>query len=77
MEGRRLPEEALFECVGIEHMLSLDKARRLMEPRRMHTDAILTSQHSCTPEQLSKISQSSSRQARVRANTLAEGYWNL
>ena len=76
-EGVTIPEDDLCKCVGIEHLLSLENARRIMKDRRYHVNAILARQHTCTPEQLCLVLQSSSKKAQSRANALAAGYWNM
>mmetsp|Transcript_5815 Transcript_5815/g.10493 ORF Transcript_5815/g.10493 Transcript_5815/m.10493 type:complete len:138 (+) Transcript_5815:321-734(+) len=70
-------EDEIYNCVGLENLLSFEKARRTMEYKARHAKMIINAQHICGPEKLSRISEQSSACSRLSAQKLAEGYWML
>eukprot|EP00580_Thalassiosira_gravida_P001592 CAMPEP_0201614680 /NCGR_PEP_ID=MMETSP0492-20130828/29354_1 /ASSEMBLY_ACC=CAM_ASM_000837 /TAXON_ID=420259 /ORGANISM="Thalassiosira gravida, Strain GMp14c1" /LENGTH=154 /DNA_ID=CAMNT_0048082051 /DNA_START=63 /DNA_END=527 /DNA_ORIENTATION=- len=67
----------IFNCVGIEHLISLDKAMRAMECRRNHIRRVIEAQDRCSDEELRLVSWNSSAPTRNRALKLAGGYWSM
>jgi len=70
-----LSQEMLCDCIGLEKLMPPGRARRTKEQRRNHAQAVVSLQDRCTAEELSQISQRSSRVARENAHKLATG-WN-
>eukprot|EP00584_Thalassiosira_punctigera_P019886 CAMPEP_0172568468 /NCGR_PEP_ID=MMETSP1067-20121228/120078_1 /TAXON_ID=265564 ORGANISM="Thalassiosira punctigera, Strain Tpunct2005C2" /NCGR_SAMPLE_ID=MMETSP1067 /ASSEMBLY_ACC=CAM_ASM_000444 /LENGTH=82 /DNA_ID=CAMNT_0013360081 /DNA_START=354 /DNA_END=602 /DNA_ORIENTATION=+ len=70
-------QEDICTCVGIEHLLSLDKASRAAEHKRDHAKLVAKAQGGCSKEELGRISRGSSRPARERSQKLAAGYWGM
>ena len=66
----------MFDTIGIERILTDERVRRTVEHRRNHVKNVLSMQHKCSPEDLSLVSQSSSRPARKMAQQLADMYMN-
>lgn len=72
-------QDDICHCIGIEHLLSLEKARRVVEYKRSHVKLVVESQQVpfITPDDIRRVSQESSRPARARAQKLAAGYWSM
>lgn len=70
-------QDDVYKCIGIEHLLSLDKARRVMEYRRIHVKIVTGAQGSCNQDELRHISQKISQPSAERAQNLAAGYWSM
>ena len=70
-------QDDIYRCVGIEHLLSVVKARRYLKHRRNHAQRIMGAQHRCNGKELDRISRESSKRARETALTLAAGYWDM
>ena len=68
---RFVTHDDLIGCIGIEHLLSPDAARRRASHRHQHVTAVVSRQDSCTAEELRAKSRNSSRQARYHAHHLA------
>ena len=73
----------LYECVGIEVLVSQGLARYVAEKKRQHVDAVLSEQRLqkkqgvCDLEMLSRVSKTRSRWTKERARKLATGYCEL
>ena len=74
---RDVVQDDIYTCVGIEHLLSVDKARRLLKHRRNHVERVLGAQHRCSGEELDRISRESSKRSRGTALKLATAYWGM
>ena len=82
-----VPQDELYECLGLECLLSPELLARSVEGRRLHTDAILSEQahqrvfanddEEDDGSYLSYMSAVSSKPTRERAHQLAVGYWNF
>ena len=66
----------LDECVGIETFLNRNFIRKMTEKKRAHTNAILTGQNVCNVEELSSLSEKSSRWARDGAHSRATIFYD-
>ena len=77
-----LPEQ-LYECVGIEVLVTQGLARHAAEKKRKHVDAVLSEQSlqkqhgACDLERLSGVSKTTSSWTTERARKLATGYCEL
>lgn len=76
-EGLSIPDDELCNAIGLESLLSLEKARSTSNYKRRHIQAVLSSQYTCNPDQLGCISQQSSKLSQDWASALAAGYWNM
>ena len=70
-EREQVTDDELIGCIGIEHLLSSERARRRHNHRREHAQNVLAKQDSCTVEELCQISKHSSKQSRYKAYCLA------
>ena len=68
------PHEQLCRCVGIEHLLSSERARRRSRHRHAHVNSIVSRQDTTTVEELCQVSKHSSRLARYNAHCMAVSY---
>ena len=68
---RFVTHDDLIGCIGIEHLLTPEAARRRASHRREHVTAVVSRQASCSIEELRTKSRHSSRQARYHAHNLA------
>ena len=71
---QHVSKEDLYNCIGCEKFMSLDRARRVVRNRRRHANIIVTSQDGSSPDELASISRKSSEHARGLAQRLAKGY---
>lgn len=76
-KGIAVPQDILAREVGLEHLTSAKKMRRVFEYRKHHATQVLARQHVCTPEELGEFSSASSEVARSRAGALAAAYWKM
>ena len=59
-------------CIGVEKLIVQGMPRHIEEYKRRHAHTVLSSQHACaTVEELSLVSQESSKPARIVAQKLA------
>lgn len=74
-------QDDLYECVGIEPILSEDLGRQRLERRRAHVEAVLLAQRAhqgaCKVKKISQASERSSRLGRESAENLAKVYATL
>jgi len=75
--GQTIPEDELRKFIGIEQLVSIEKARSRLQSKRDHVSTIVSRQITCTPEQLAQISQESSKRACSQAGALASAYWKI
>ena len=73
---QRLNADDLYDCIGIEVMITPGMAMRAVEHKQNHARLILTNQGTCTAEELRDMSKESSSQAREEAQKLASSYLN-
>ncbi len=82
-EGGGVLQEHLYECVGIEALVTRGLTMQMMERKREHVDSMLSEQSLQRqrgvqdPDRLSKVSEASSRWTKERAHKLASGYIEL
>ena len=69
--NRSVTDDELIGCIGIEHLLSSERARRRHNHRREHAQNVLAKQDSCTVEELCQVSMHSSKSSRNKAYCLA------
>ncbi len=75
--------DELIDCVGLEAFLSQSLARHMQEKRKKHSYSVLAEY--CYQQELgvrdddrlAKVSETSSKWARKRANNVAVGYWEI
>jgi hypothetical protein len=71
----RMREDILYECVGLENFISPDIARRVVQKKRAHTEAVLSAQemHQGTNmiKKLYETSKKSSQWSREKAAKVA------
>ena len=71
-------QDDLYECVGIEHLLSGDLGRQRLERIQAHIEAVLAAQRAhqgaCKIKKIAQASERSSQWARGSAENLAKGY---
>lgn len=67
----QISQDDIDECTGIERMLSVDIARRIAQHKTNHVRLIISRQGTCTPRELSEMSQASSRFSCEMAERLA------
>mmetsp|Transcript_21651 Transcript_21651/g.47084 ORF Transcript_21651/g.47084 Transcript_21651/m.47084 type:complete len:147 (-) Transcript_21651:180-620(-) len=72
-----VPREDVLRCIGIEHLVLIDKASHVMEFARNHVQLVIDAQDRCSEKELGRISRRSSRRSRKRSQTLAAGYWAM
>ena len=65
--GIGVPQEDIYRCIGIEHLLSLQQARLQLQYRRNHIRTVLDAQNRCGEDKLCELSQQSSACSRERA----------
>ena len=70
-DNRSVTDDELIGCIGIEHLLSSERARRRHNHRREHAQNVLAKQDSCTVEELCQVSMHSSKSSRNKAYCLA------
>lgn len=70
-DNRSVTDDELIGCIGIEHLLSSERARRRHNHRREHAQSVLAKQDTCTVEELCHVSKHSSKQSRYNAYCLA------
>ena len=69
-----LEKEALYDCVGLEALISSKVTRFSKEMRQGHARSIVEMQYYLSEEQLAACAASHSSQSRERAQKLAAGY---
>ena len=67
-------KEVLYDCVGLEALVSSKVMRFLKEKKRRHARSIVEMQYRLSEEQLAAYAASHSSQSRERAQKLAAGY---
>ncbi len=67
-------KEALYDCVGLEALMSSKVARFLKEKKQCYARSIVEMQYCLSEEQLAAYAESHSSQSRERAQKLAAGY---
>ena len=67
-------KEVLYDCVGLEALMSSKVTRFLKEKKRRHARSIVEMQYSLSEEKLAAYAASHSSQSRERAQKLAAGY---
>ena len=72
-----LEKEALYDCVGLEALVSSRVTRFVREMRQGHASSIVDMQDSLSEEQLAAYAVSHSSQSRERAQKLATGYLEI
>ena len=70
-------EDDLYECVGLENLLSRNVARQVATNKRRHASLILQAQGYYSKEALAQLGRMSSSWARDRAQMRAARYNNL
>ena len=71
---QHVSNEDMYNCIGCEKFMSLDRARRVVRNRRRHANLIVTSQDGTSPDELANISRKSTDHARGLAQRLAKSY---
>ena len=74
--GQRLNADDLYDCIGIEVLITPGMRMRAVEHKQNHARLILTNQNTCTAEELRDMSKESSSQSREMAQKLASSYLN-
>jgi len=69
-----LEKEALYDCVGLEALMSSKVARFSKEKKRCYVRSIVEMQYCLSEEELAAYAESHSSQSRERAQKLASGY---
>jgi len=69
-----LEKEALYDCVGLEALMSSKVARFLKEKKQCYARSIVEMQDCLSEEELAAYAASHSSQSRERAQKLAAGY---
>ena len=72
-----LEKEALYDCVGLEALVSSRVTRFVRAIRQGHASSIVEMQDSLSEEQLAAYAVSQSSQSRERAQQLAAGYLEI
>ncbi len=72
-----LEKEALYDCVGLEALMSSRVMRFLKDHKREHSRSIVEMQDSLNDEQLAAYAASHSSQSRERAQQIAAGYLEI
>ena len=72
-----ISQDDIYSCIGIEHLLSLNKARRVLANRRKHVQLVIQAQSKCSEEELRIIAEECSRSSCVKAQRLAAGYFKI
>jgi hypothetical protein len=72
-----LSQEALYECIGLEGLLSIELMYYVKSKRRDHVRSIIKRQEMLSDEQLALSSVRSSFASRERAQQLAAGYFAI
>ena len=67
-------KEALYDCVGLEALMSSKVARFLKEKKQCYARSIVEMQDCLSEEELTAYAASHSSQSRERAQKLAAGY---
>ena len=75
----RVTQDDLYECVGIESLLSHEISQEHLVRKQAHVDAVLSAQRAhqgatCKIEEISRASMRSSQWAREKAGELAISY---
>ena len=71
-------QDDIIGCIGIEHLLSAEKARKAMEHRQNHARVVLEAQRrGYHADDIAMLSQGFSRSARERAAKLAVAYASM
>ena len=68
-----LEKEVLYECVGLEALISIQVMRFVKEKRRRHTRSIVEMQDCLSEDHLSAYAESQSSESRERAQKIAAG----
>ncbi len=72
-----LEKEALYDCVGLEALMTSRVTRFVTEMRQEHSRSIVEMQDYLNEEQLAACAVSHSSQSRERAQKLAAGYLEI
>ena len=68
---RGITREQLFQSIGVENILTQERARGIANRQRQHSQTVLLNQDTSSPDELCAISRHSSKNARLRAYTVA------
>ena len=70
-------QEALYDCVGLEALMSSRVTRFVKDQKQEHSRSIVEMQDYLSEEQLAAYAESHSSQSRERAQKLAAGYLEI
>lgn len=70
-------EETLYECIGLECLLSIEVMQLVKERRKRHPRSIVQMQHKLDQDQLAAYAISRSLESKERAQKLASGYFAI